>query len=46
MARGLLEGQTYLHSLGITAWQDAIVDDGPQYGRTSRATSRQPAAAS
>jgi predicted amidohydrolase YtcJ len=33
MARGLLEGQTYLHSLGITAWQDAIVDDGPQYGR-------------
>jgi predicted amidohydrolase YtcJ len=25
--RGLLEGQRYLHSLGITAWQDAIVDD-------------------
>jgi predicted amidohydrolase YtcJ len=24
--RGLLKGQTYLHSLGITAWQDAIVD--------------------
>jgi predicted amidohydrolase YtcJ len=24
---GLLEGQRYLHSLGITAWQDAIVDD-------------------
>jgi len=23
--RGLLEAQTYLHSLGITAWQDAIV---------------------
>jgi predicted amidohydrolase YtcJ len=23
---GLLEGQAYLHSLGITAWQDAIVD--------------------
>jgi predicted amidohydrolase YtcJ len=23
--RGLLEGQRYLHSLGITAWQDAIV---------------------
>ena len=26
--RGLLEGQQYLHTLGITAWQDAIVDDG------------------
>jgi len=25
---GLLEGQRYLHSLGITAWQDAIVSDG------------------
>ena len=24
---GLLEGQRYLHSLGITAWQDAIVSD-------------------
>jgi hypothetical protein len=24
--RGLLKGQAYLHSLGITAWQDAIVD--------------------
>jgi predicted amidohydrolase YtcJ len=24
--RGLLEGQAYLHSLGITSWQDAIVD--------------------
>jgi predicted amidohydrolase YtcJ len=24
--RGLLQGQAYLHSLGITAWQDAIVD--------------------
>lgn len=23
---GLLKGQAYLHSLGITAWQDAIVD--------------------
>lgn len=23
---GLLEGQAYLHSFGITAWQDAIVD--------------------
>ncbi len=25
---GLLEGQRYLHSLGITAWQDAIVTTG------------------
>lgn len=25
---GLLEGQRYLHSLGITAWQDAIVSSG------------------
>ena len=25
LAAGLLEGQRYLHSLGITAWQDAIV---------------------
>ena len=24
--RGLLRGQAYLHSLGITAWQDAIVE--------------------
>ena len=23
---GLLKGQAYLHSLGITAWQDAIVE--------------------
>ncbi len=28
VARGLVEGQTYLHSLGITAWQDAIVEAG------------------
>jgi predicted amidohydrolase YtcJ len=33
MAQGLLKGQAYLHSLGITAWQDAIVDDGPHFGR-------------
>jgi predicted amidohydrolase YtcJ len=26
---GLLEGQRYLHSLGITAWQDAIVSTDP-----------------
>jgi predicted amidohydrolase YtcJ len=26
MRRGLLESQQYLHSLGITNWQDAIVD--------------------
>ena len=24
---GLLEGQSYLHSFGITAWQDAILGD-------------------
>jgi predicted amidohydrolase YtcJ len=24
--RGLLKGQEYMHSLGLTAWQDAIVD--------------------
>ena len=33
MAQGLLKGQEYLHSLGITAWQDAIVDDHGQFGR-------------
>jgi predicted amidohydrolase YtcJ len=33
MAEGLLKGQEYLHSLGITAWQDAIVDDHEQFGR-------------
>jgi hypothetical protein len=26
LLEGLLEGQAYLHSLGITAWQDAIVE--------------------
>jgi hypothetical protein len=26
---GFLKGQAYLHSLGITAWQDAIVDATP-----------------
>ena len=30
---GLLKGQAYLHSLGITAWQDAIVDDSNAFGR-------------
>ena len=30
MYQGLLRGQTYLHSLGITAWQDAIVDVSEQ----------------
>ncbi|HKB30238.1 MAG TPA: amidohydrolase [Streptosporangiaceae bacterium] len=29
-AAGLLEGQRYLHSLGITGWQDAII--GPYLG--------------
>jgi len=33
VARGLLEGQRYLHSLGITAWQDAIVGSD-QWGDT------------
>ena len=33
MAEGLLKGQEYLHSLGITAWQDAIVDDHDHFGR-------------
>jgi predicted amidohydrolase YtcJ len=27
---GLLEGQRYLHSLGITAWQEAIVGSSPE----------------
>ena len=30
MRQGLLKGQAHLHSLGITAWQDAIVDDVEQ----------------
>ena len=30
--RGLLRGQAYLHSLGITAWQDAIVEVDPAEG--------------
>ena len=40
--RGLLAGQSYLHSLGITGWQDAIVGDyagmddaGPVYLRAA-----------
>jgi hypothetical protein len=39
----LLEGQRYLHSLGVTGWQDAIVgayagmdDPGPTYLRAAR----------
>jgi predicted amidohydrolase YtcJ len=32
MYQGVLKGQAYLHSLGITGWQDAIVDDGSLYG--------------
>ncbi|MDZ5619848.1 amidohydrolase family protein [Nocardioides sp. HM23] len=38
-----LEGQRYLHSLGVTAWQDAIVgtysgmdDNGPTYAAAAR----------
>ncbi|QWF24021.1 amidohydrolase [Nocardioides sp. LMS-CY] len=40
---GLLEGQRYLHSVGVTGWQDAIVgayagmdDVGPTYLRAAR----------
>ncbi|MDH5225305.1 MAG: amidohydrolase, partial [Actinomycetota bacterium] len=33
IAQGLLKGQAYLHSLGITAWQDAIVDEHEPFGR-------------
>jgi predicted amidohydrolase YtcJ len=40
---GLLAGQSYLHSLGVTGWQDAIVGDyagmddcGPTYLRAAR----------
>lgn len=33
LERGLLEGQRYLHSLGVTAWQDAIVGS-EQWGNT------------
>lgn len=29
IAEGVLEGQRYLHSLGVTAWQEAIVGDYP-----------------
>ena len=32
MYEGVLKGQSYLHALGITGWQDAIVDDGYLYG--------------
>lgn len=32
VAQGLLTGQEYLHSLGITAWQDAIVDTAGTLG--------------
>ncbi|MCW2764664.1 MAG: nfdA 4 [Nocardioides sp.] len=41
--QGLLAGQAYLHSLGVTGWQDAIVGDyagmddpGPTYLRAAR----------
>ena len=43
MLAGFLEGQRYLHSLGVTAWQDAIVgaysgmqDNGPTYLEAAR----------
>jgi hypothetical protein len=32
LAEGLLLAQRYLHALGITGWQDAIVDTGMAYG--------------
>ncbi|MBF4160488.1 amidohydrolase [Nocardioides sp. CBS4Y-1] len=41
---GLLAGQAYLHSVGVTSWQDAIIGDyagmddaGPAYLRAARA---------
>lgn len=41
--RALLAGQTYLHSLGVTGWQDAIIgsyagmdDAGPTYRRAAQ----------
>ncbi|RNM14025.1 amidohydrolase [Nocardioides pocheonensis] len=43
MLAGFLEGQSYLHSFGVTAWQDAIVgayagmqDNGPTYLRAAQ----------
>ena len=40
---GLLEGQAYLHSLGITAWQDAIVEsDSADWTGLRARTSRPP----
>ncbi|WP_245734705.1 amidohydrolase [Nocardioides exalbidus] len=42
MHAGLMEGQRFLHSLGVTGWQDAIVgtysnmrDGGPTYARAA-----------
>ena len=32
IAAGILEGQRYLHSLGITSWQEAIVGESPVVG--------------
>ena len=32
LAQGLRQGQAYLHALGITAWQDAIVDQDENVG--------------
>ncbi|HEY6568328.1 MAG TPA: amidohydrolase, partial [Actinomycetota bacterium] len=32
LSEGLAKGQEYLHSLGITAWQDAIVEDHEHSG--------------
>jgi predicted amidohydrolase YtcJ len=44
MTEGLRKGQEYLHSLGITAWQDAIVEEdehaGPGYSTYLDAAAR------
>jgi hypothetical protein len=34
LRNGLVVGQAYLHSLGITAWQDAWVGAGPSFDNT------------
>ncbi|WP_026534637.1 amidohydrolase [Arthrobacter sp. H14] len=35
MDQGLLEGQQYLHGLGVTGWQEAILGDYAGYGDAS-----------
>ena len=41
---GLLEAQRYLHSLGVTGWQDAIVGAYAGHQDPTRPTSRSPRA--